>query len=95
LELAATDAEARGLTEGDLVEVVSRRGRIVAPIRIGGVREGAVFAPFHYGYWDAAPGAAERHPTAANELTATEWDPVSKQPLFKSAAVQVRKLVEV
>ena len=45
--------------------------------------------PFHYGYWDAPDGAEERHPTAANELTITEWDPVSKQPLFKTAAVQV------
>ena len=26
-------------------------------------------------------------PTAANELTLTDWDPVSKQPQFKFAAV--------
>ena len=38
--------------------------------RIGDIRAGTVFAPFHYGYWDAPPGAEERHPTAANELTA-------------------------
>jgi hypothetical protein len=29
---------------------------------------------------------------AANELTVTEWDPVSKQPLYKVAAVRVTKL---
>lgn len=91
VELAAADAELRGLAEGDVVEVFSRRGRIVAPVRITGARRGTVFAPFHYGYWDAPPGAEERHPTAANELTVTEWDPVSKQPLFKSGAVQVRR----
>ncbi|WP_426625673.1 molybdopterin oxidoreductase family protein [Leifsonia sp. McL0607] len=90
LELAASDAAARGLTEGELVEVRSRRGRIVAPVRITDIKPGTVFAPFHYGYWDAPPEAEERHPTAANEMTATEWDPVSKQPVFKSAAVQVR-----
>ncbi|MGH1550276.1 molybdopterin oxidoreductase family protein [Leifsonia poae] len=94
LELAPEDAETRGIAEGDIVEVVSRRGRIVAPVRVSDIRPGAVFAPFHYGYWDAPPGAEERRPTAANELTITEWDPVSKQPMFKSGAVQVRRLEE-
>jgi anaerobic selenocysteine-containing dehydrogenase len=94
VELSATDAEARGLVEGDVVEVVSRRGRIVAPVRVSDIRPGSVFAPFHFGYWDAPPGAPDRCPTAANELTITEWDPVSKQPMFKSGAVEVRRLVE-
>lgn len=94
LEVAAEDAEERGIAEGDLVEVVSRRGRIVAPARISEIRRGTVFAPFHYGYWDAPPGAEQRHPTAANELTISEWDPVSKQPVFKSAAVQVTRYDE-
>ncbi len=39
---------------------------------------------FHYGYWDDP----ERM-RAANELTLFEWDPVSKQPHFKYAAVSV------
>jgi hypothetical protein len=42
--------------------------------------------PFHYGDWDRTGGAP---PRAANELTITAWDPVSKQPLFKVAAVRV------
>ena len=29
---------------------------------------------------------------AANELTITDWDPVSKQPLFKVAAVRAEKI---
>ena len=29
---------------------------------------------------------------AANELTITRWDPVSKQPIFKTAAVRVERL---
>ena len=85
LELAAEDAEARGVGEGDLVEVVSRRGRLVAPARIGHIRQGTVFAPFHYGYWDAPPGAEERHPTAANELTAH-----GVGPGLEAARVQIR-----
>jgi ferredoxin-nitrate reductase len=46
-----------------------------------------VFVPFHYGYWDD-PARAR----AANELTITSWDPVSKQPYFKFAAVRIRKV---
>jgi anaerobic selenocysteine-containing dehydrogenase len=91
VELAQSEADARGLADGDLVEVRSRRGRIVAPLRVTGIRAGALFAPFHYGYWDAPPDAVDKRPTAANELTVTEWDPVSKQPLFKSGAVQVTR----
>ena len=95
-ELSRTDAERMGIREGDLVRVTSRRGEIVVQARVGDVREGTVFAPFHYGYWDedaAAPGDGVR-PRAANELTRTEWDPVSKQPLFKVAAVRVEKVAD-
>jgi anaerobic selenocysteine-containing dehydrogenase len=92
VELAQTDADSRGLHDGDVVEVRSRRGRIVAPVRVTGIASGTVFAPFHYGYWDAPEDAEERHPTAANELTITEWDPVSKQPVFKTASVQVERI---
>jgi hypothetical protein len=52
-----------------------------------------VFVPFHYGYWDAPGGCApDGRPTAANELTLTGWDPVSKQPLYKIGAVRVSKV---
>ena len=101
-ELATEDAERLGIVEGDLVRVSSRRGEIVVPARVGPVRPGTVFAPFHYGYWDrdrAAPGAGDGtgdadRPTAANELTMTEWDPVSKQPIVKNAAVRVEKVAD-
>jgi anaerobic selenocysteine-containing dehydrogenase len=55
---------------------------------VTGVREGVVFVPFHYGYWDTD---AKGHERAANELTMTIWDPVSRQPLYKTAAVRVEK----
>ena len=48
-----------------------------------------MFVPFHYGYWDAD---GDEHHRAANELTVTAWDPVSKQPMYKYAAVQVTKV---
>ncbi|HYJ75243.1 MAG TPA: nitrate reductase [Kineosporiaceae bacterium] len=96
VELAEADAAALGVADGDPVRVESRRGWIEAPARIERTRprEGTVFVPFHYGYWDA--GAAgpddDREPRAANELTLTWWDPVSKQPMFKTAAVRVRRV---
>ena len=93
VELSPTDAERLEIREGDLVRVKSPRGRLEGAARVSGIREGVVFAPFHYGYWDTAKGAEpDGRPRAANELTITAWDPVSKQPLFKVAAVRVEKL---
>jgi anaerobic selenocysteine-containing dehydrogenase len=80
VEISRRDAERLGIAEGDLVHVESPRGSIQVQARVSGVRDGVVFLPFHYG----------QH--AANELTITEWDPVSKQPLFKVAAVRVTRV---
>jgi anaerobic selenocysteine-containing dehydrogenase len=91
VELHPKDAAQLGIGDGDVVRVESERGAIEVPARVGTVREGTVFVPFHYGYWDVSDGAGpERGPArAANELTRTTWDPVSKQPMFKAAAVRV------
>ena len=93
VELSTSDAGSLGISEGDIVEVSSPRGSIQAPARITGIREGNVFVPFHYGYWDTGGGRAPGdQPRAANELTISDWDPASKQPLFKAGAVAVRRL---
>ena len=42
VEVHADDAAAADLEAGDLVEIESRRGRIVVPVRIGTVRRGVV-----------------------------------------------------
>ena len=94
VELAPGDAERLGIAEGDLVRVESPRGRIEAKARLTGIREGVVFAPFHYGYWDEGAAEPDGRPRAANELTLTDWDPVSRQPIFKVAAVRVEKLAD-
>ena len=87
VQISEKDAERLNVVEGEMLEVASRRGNVRAPARIGGVIDGHVFIPFHYGYWDETDG----RPRAANELTLTAWDPVSKQPYYKYAAVQVHK----
>jgi anaerobic selenocysteine-containing dehydrogenase len=90
VELSPGEAERQDLTEGDLAEVTSPRGALQARVRVTEMRDGVLFVPFHYGYWDAAEGAAPRR--AANEATVTDWDPVSKQPMFKTCAAAIRLL---
>jgi ferredoxin-nitrate reductase len=93
VELSQPDANELGIAEGDWVRVSSPRGAVEAQARISGIRAGVVFIPFHYGYWDTEGGDKPNgRPRAANELTITAWDPVSKQPIFKTAAVQVVRL---
>jgi ferredoxin-nitrate reductase len=87
IELHPDDAARLEIGEGDLVRLESPRASMAAPARLTGIRPGAVFVPFHYGEW-RNPRA---EPRAANELTITAWDPVSKQPLFKVAAVRAIK----
>ncbi len=86
VQMAKEDADRLGIAEGDMVTVESRRGQLKAPARIGGIIPGHLFVPFHYGDHDDRD-----HRRAANELTLFEWDPVSKQPVFKYAAVKARK----
>jgi len=87
IQVNEDDARRLGIEEGEMLRVTSRRGAAEAPARIGGIEPGTLFMPFHYGYWDE-PGRAR----AANELTLYEWDPVSKQPHFKYAAVKLEKV---
>jgi predicted molibdopterin-dependent oxidoreductase YjgC len=88
--MSAEDASAQSWHEGDLLRVSTPRGEVTARLRISGIRPGVLFLPFHYGYWDEPGGhQPEEHGRAANELTLTDWDPASKQPLFKTAAAQV------
>src|SRR5215218_9055167 len=90
VEIHPSDADDLGVGEGDLVRVESTRGRLEARARISGIKEGLVFMPFHYGYFDS--DGLDARPRAANELTITEWDPASKQPLYKVGAVGVTKV---
>ncbi|MBO0843830.1 MAG: molybdopterin-dependent oxidoreductase [Nocardioides sp.] len=88
VEASHEDAAAHGWSEGDLLEVTTLRSAVRARLRVSGVRRGVLFVPFHYGYWDAGEPRPDGPGRAANELTSTAWDPVSKQPLFKTAAAK-------
>ena len=69
------------LEQGDYVRVESRRGaieRIVLRVTET-VAPGQIFIPFHY---------AEAN---ANNLTVSAYDPISREPNYKQAAVLVEK----
>jgi anaerobic selenocysteine-containing dehydrogenase len=93
VESSARDAEENDWHEGDLLRITTPRGEVTAALRISGIRDGVLFLPFHYGYWDTQSGhEPDGHGRAANELTLTDWDPVSKQPIFKTAAAAAVKV---
>jgi ferredoxin-nitrate reductase len=85
LEIGPRDAARFGLSDGDFVEIVSRRGVAVAQCRVTPtIREGTCFLPFHWGH-EFGPDKS------ANNLTLSARDPLSHQPELKAAAVRVRR----
>ena len=86
IQISDEDAKEHGIAEDDLIKLESKHGSIEGPAKIGGIAKGLVFVPFHYGNWDD-----ETSSSAANELTKSTWDPVSKQPHFKYNAVKIVK----
>ncbi|MFF3071749.1 molybdopterin oxidoreductase family protein [Kitasatospora sp. NPDC057904] len=95
VECSRADADRYGLADGQMAAVATARGTVAARVRITGIREGLLFLPFHYGYWDQEPDLADgpaRHDRAANELIPTRLDPASKQPVFKTATASIAPL---
>ncbi len=84
VEMTRADAARLGVADGAMLRLRSRRGVMQARARLADGLDGHVFVPFHYSSF-GFPGGLR----AANELTAFEYDPVSKQPTFKHAAVSV------
>jgi ferredoxin-nitrate reductase len=89
VEISPEDASSFDIEDGDMIKIESRRGSVEAAARICDIIPGTIFIPFHYGYWDEENSDHER---AANELTLPVWDPISKQPHLKYAAVSLKKV---
>lgn len=86
VEIHPQDAQAQAISAGDLVEVASRRGRVVLPAVVTDrVRPGCCFAPFH---WNDEHGEY----LTVNAVTSDAVDPASLQPEFKYAAVSLRRV---
>ncbi|WP_083884118.1 molybdopterin oxidoreductase family protein [Nocardia higoensis] len=95
VEMSEQDASRHDYAEGDLLRISTPRGSVAARLRISGIRPGVLFLPFHYGYWDTPAGhEPDGDGRAANELTITDWDPASKQPLFKAGAARIERIEE-
>jgi formate dehydrogenase major subunit len=82
LDIHPDDADRLGLHDGDLVEIASRRGVVVASAhRTDQVTPGEVFIAFHF------------PDVAANVLTSGVVDDVTSCPEYKVTAVRLRQAV--
>ena len=79
IEVNPRDAETERFKSGENIRVASRRGMIQARVLVTStIQPGQVFIPMHY-------------PTV-NQLTYPSFDPYSRQPSYKSAAVRLERL---
>ncbi len=84
LEIHPADAAERKIKEGDLVEVINDRGNVRVKAKLTeDIKKGVCFLPMHWGK------ILNNDLNRANNLTNNLVDPVSKEPDFKFAAVQV------
>lgn len=82
------DASRRGLTAGEVVRVSSRRGELLIRAQMSeDVRSGQCYVPMHWGRLSLASAGSH----GVNALTNGAFDPVSKQPELKHAAVRVER----
>ena len=83
LDVSPEDARRLGLADGDRVAVVSRRGRVIAPVRVdASLRAGVVFMTLHF-----------PDDVATNVLTIDVSDPKSGTSEFKACAVRLEAVV--
>ena len=82
LDLSPEDGVSIGVSEGDRVRVISRRGSLEAPVRFdSSLRPGLAFMSVHF-----------PDDTDVNRLTIDAWDPKSGTAEFKATAVRVEAL---
>ena len=85
LAMNAADMARRGLVDGDIVQLSSRRGKLILRVETSAeMRAGQTFMPMHW-------GSQFMNGLGVNALTINACDPVSRQPELKHAAVQVEK----
>jgi len=93
VQLNPQDMERRGLKEGDLVHVTSKRGSILVPLQgSDDIGLSQAFIAMHWGaeYLSGVSSTGEVL-AGVNALTTSAYCPSSKQPELKHAAVKVLK----
>ncbi len=93
VDLHPAELARRGLADGDLLQVTSRRGTQVLPARGDpGVAPGQAFIAMHWGPEYLGGTSGRGTPTlGVNALTLDALDPASRQPELKHAAVKLLK----
>jgi formate dehydrogenase major subunit len=82
IDLAPEDGVSLGITEGERVRIVSRRGAVDAPVRFDpGLRPGLAFMTMHF------PDEVD-----TNLLTIDAADPKSGTAEFKASAIRIERL---
>ena len=82
LDMSPEDLASYGLAEGEVVRVVSRRGRVEVPVRIdASLRPGLTFMTLHF-----------QDDVATNLLTIDATDPKSGTAEFKATAIRIERL---
>ena len=90
VDLNPADALRIGVTAGDFVHLTSRRASILLPVRLDpALAPNQAFVAMHWGeeYVSGRPTTATSY--GVNALTVPAFDPISKQPELKHAAVAV------
>jgi assimilatory nitrate reductase catalytic subunit len=93
VQMNAGDMTRRGLAEGDLVHVTSKRGSILVPLQASEeLASGQAFMAMHWGPEFVSGISSAGQPLAGvNALTTSSYCPSSKQPELKHAAVKILK----
>ena len=78
IEMNQKDADELGVSDGQMVQVTSRRGQVIVEARVGTkVKPGQTWMPFHF------------QDGNANQLTIAALDNIAKAPEYKVCAVRV------
>ena len=84
VEINPETADELELDDGEVVAVISRRGRVEAPIQITEKSPpGVIFMSFHF-----------PNETPTNVLTTDLHDPITETPEFKACAVKIEKIAQ-
>jgi assimilatory nitrate reductase catalytic subunit len=82
VEIHPETAARFGISDGERVKVVSRRGEGIFPaLIVRTIRPDTIFIPYHWG-----------EELAANQLTNPALDPTSKIPEYKACAARIEKI---
>lgn len=93
IQMHPQDMDRRGLKDGDLVHVTSKRGSIVVPAQASTeIGLSQAFVAMHWGseYLGGCSSTGERL-AGINAITTSAYCPTSKQPELKHAAVKILK----